>query len=139
LAFAFQKSRLPFFRRFSQWSLGVGFVIWGFLGSLLSVVMIFLWTMTIHKYTHHNANLLLVWPTDLFLIYVGYKIIRKGVLNLSFKMKKNLKRYLILHGILAFGLGMFYLLGFVVQDIRVGFYYFIPPLLWLSGLFFMRA
>lgn len=57
---------------------GVMLIGWGFWAGAFGLLMACSWAFSAHLDLHHNANLLLFFPTDLILLYIGIKWMRHG-------------------------------------------------------------
>lgn len=58
--------------------LGFYTVIYGLYTGLLGLLMVVTWAFSAHTDLHHNANLLLFLPADLFLVWLGGRWLFKG-------------------------------------------------------------
>ena len=120
-------------------ALGLSLIPIGLFNFFWSSLMIILWIFTEHTYTHHNAHLLLLWPFDLFFIFLGFYLLIRNAFPKKGFLKKGSRLLLKAHllGLLIqVGLWSF---GFILQDIRFMYFYLIPPYLLFSALLWKES
>ncbi len=79
--------------------------MWFLLSGILGSIMMLAWIFSAHIDLHHNANLLLYWPTDFVILF------------LSTKYREKIKLYLLAHIGFAAVHGCAFLLDFIIQDV----------------------
>jgi hypothetical protein len=72
---------------------GMGITLFGLLSGLAGLMLILYWTATTHYDTHHNENLLIMPPLNLWLVGPGTRLLFKG--RLSPRTATWLKGYLL--------------------------------------------
>lgn len=66
------------FRLIGMRIFALGAVGWGIIAGFFSLAMIWYWAVSVHTHGFHNANLWLLWPTDLLWAWYGAKWFWKG-------------------------------------------------------------
>ena len=117
--------------------LSLSLIGWGIISASLGMLMLLSWFFSLHLDLHHNANLLMFWPTDVIYIIAGLKIgRRKGPWALSANGYRRLLIYTVAHGCALLCLICGYLAGMVTQDVsRV--ILFIAPINMIFQLFLL--
>ena len=100
----------------------LSFIIWGLASSLLSIVMLVSWGYSEHLDLHHNANLWLFWPTDILLIWVGWKFMTRK--RFYFYSEWNI--YFGAHIIALLALVVLRIVGVIGQNVDQILYYLSP-------------
>lgn len=101
---------------------------WGLFAGFFGFVMFISWAFSEHLDLHHNANLFIFWPTDWFLVVIGWRLLRKNLKSTSSLFKSLSHYYLLGHIVSGFVLLAVWATQLVDQDVsRVCF--FILPLI----------
>ena len=101
---------------------GISLIVWGLASSLLSIVMLVSWGYSEHRDLHHNANLWLFWPTDLLLVWVGWKFMARK----KFNWLVEWKLYFVGHIVAGLVLVLLRIAGIVGQNVDQILYYLSP-------------
>lgn len=101
---------------------GLLFSVWGLASSLLSIVMLISWGYSEHLDLHHNANLWLFWPTDILLVWVGWKFMTRK----RFRYWNEWSIYFVAHFIAWLLLVILRIIGIVNQNVDQILYYLSP-------------
>ena len=125
---------------FSFRVLGILGLLTGLFSGIYGLLMLGSWFVSDHLDLHHNVNLLLFWPTDLFVIVVS---LRWLFLCKPWPMTSNSKPfinyYLLAHVVGMIAYSLIVLLGLSTQLLDSIFYYVVPGfflftvLVWLVG------
>ena len=108
-----------------------GLALWAISSTVLSLLMLAVWGFTYHSYMAHNVNLWFCWPTDFLILPLLLRPSPKRLLLLS--------RYTMLHGACAVLALLLWQTGWLLQDISVTLYYWLPATcLALGGYFLLR-
>lgn len=98
--------------------LGLATTFWGLLAWVFGFLMALSWMISDHLDLHHNANLLLFWPTDFVFIFIGPYLTFKGkAMVFSEKWTRFLKYYFELHLVCAVILAIGYMTGWIEQNV----------------------
>ena len=105
----------------------------------LGAMMPLNWLFSGHTDLHHNANIWLIWPTDLLFTWIIIKIIWQGKrFSLSNTAKSNWCLYIKGHW-LCYGLAVIlYLTGMISQNISWVIMYLIPALAMLNFILYKK-
>lgn len=106
----------------SRFLAGIAFSIWGLASSLLSIVMLISWVYSEHGDLHHNANLWLFWPSDLLLVWVGWKFMTRR----KFRYRSEWNLYFASHLCGWLALIVLRIVGVVGQNVDQILYYLSP-------------
>ncbi|RYZ58167.1 MAG: DUF4105 domain-containing protein [Proteobacteria bacterium] len=109
-----------FFGGLSSLWLGFG-AFWGFMMALS-------WAMSGHQDLHHNANMLLMWPIDVFAFVIAFMIFIKGQpLKLSPKLYTFTRLYCLLHILVSISMPCLRMLGIIEQNVNRVSVFLLPP------------
>ena len=116
---------------------GLALALYGLFATFFGTVMLGSWLFSTHLDLHHNANLWLFWPLDIFwLVYAGKWICgnsdERGICN-----RHSATRLLQLHLIAAIIYSIGNMSGWVMQDCSDVMMYLLPPFFGF-GLFVYR-
>jgi len=100
--------------RFSLGGISIG---WGLFSGFFGIVMFLSWAFSEHLDLHHNANLLMFWPTDWFLVSIGWHILRENVKPASDFYRLACRYYLLGHIITSFILLAVWATNLIHQDV----------------------
>lgn len=126
---AFSKRLLRFF---AFWSLP-----WTMAGALFGFLMCLNWIASGHMDLHHNANMLLFWPTDLILLLVvGWIFIKGRQFALRPQAYRFMQVYLVGHLLGSLLLPVLRMFGFIHQNVDRVSVFLLPPYLIMILLLF---
>lgn len=112
-------------RLFAFWSLP-----WTMAGALFGFLMALNWVASGHQDLHHDANLLLFWPTDVLLLLAvaGVLVLGKPI-GLKEKAYLSAQVYLVAHLLVSLLLPCLRMLGLIEQNVDRISVYLLPPYL----------
>lgn len=100
-------------------------MLWGVFAALLSILMLVSWAYSEHLDLHHNANLWLFWPTDVFFCCIGWCIVRRRAL----RWPRFLRGYCLAHLVAWLLLASLHFLGIITQNVDNVLWYVAPVML----------
>lgn len=119
--------RNPFF---SYRLMGLLALLVSFASGVYGLIMSFGWLASAHLDLHHNLNLLVFWPTDIFGIVFGIRWLVAGrAYSMSTAMHNTIVLYFILHILAALGYIFVALTGIAEQDVGSLLIFVVPTLL----------
>jgi hypothetical protein len=87
------------------------------------------WIFSDHIDLHHNANMLLLWPIDLFLLFPLFRIIKSGRnLSVDNRIKGQWDKYIFAHLIMNVLFFLMWVVGVFDQDVSNSALYIMPCL-----------
>lgn len=120
-------------RPFKLRLLGFTLFLIGIFNSFWSILMILLWAVSQHTYTFHNANLMILWPTDIIFSIVGlYLLFFNTFPHYKPKLLKLFRLNLQAHLIGMITQLVLWNIGFIEQDVSFIYFYVLGPYILLS-------
>ncbi|MFO0660626.1 MAG: DUF4105 domain-containing protein [Polyangiaceae bacterium] len=112
------------------YALGGALMVTGWFFGLLSMLFIAIWTATAHRLAFQNYNLAFLWPTDLALVAIAWRLIRHDRYASQPQTSRALVGYFGLHLAVGTLVALGSLVSVVPQDVRVASLLSLP--LWLA-------
>lgn len=119
-------------------ALGFALISVGIFNFFWSTLMLILWIFTEHTYTHHNANLLLLWPVDILFLVLGFKLLIQNEKPKESFFTKTLKILLRAHLMGMLVQLALWLTGWIQQDVTFIYAYVMGPFVLISLLCYQK-
>jgi hypothetical protein len=102
--------------------------LWLSFGAFWGFMMALSWAMSGHLDLHHNANMLLMWPVDVFAFVIAFMIfIKAQPLRLSPKLYTFTRLYFLLHILVSISMPCLRMLGIIEQNVNRVSVFLLPP------------
>ena len=114
---------------------GLAMILWGGVAGIFGCYLSLAWAFSEHTVVHHNANLWLFWPIDWYFLFLGGKLLGKGVALRPGSSLAKFTFWLAMAHLVALGIyGVLAISGFFIQHVMRVLAYFGLPALLLFGL-----